>query len=116
MRLLGYATILLAVSYTAHSYAHTTQCGSPPIVQNTKLKAELDGKAQFLSSIIGDSAISGKFEQTADDVLSKYPDADSLRINTYLLYITCISIFDDRNMSGSQKVDQFIKARGAATK
>jgi hypothetical protein len=88
-------------------------CGDPPVVEDGKLKGELDGKAKILSQLLGGAELKGKFESERNDVLQRYPQASELRLNQYLLYSTCLVIMSDQNISSSAKIDLLIKARRA---
>jgi len=78
-------------------------CGDPPRVDDLQLKGELDGKARFLSSFLGDSSLSGKVEASRIDVLSQYPNADQVRSNAYLQYMFCSFVLSDQRPSWAEK-------------
>jgi hypothetical protein len=73
----------------------------------------LDTKAQFLSRFLGDASLKGHIETEKNDVLSRYPEANSLRLNQYFLYVVCVTIMADKKMSTSDKLSELTKARTA---
>ncbi|HHC6556648.1 TPA: hypothetical protein ACN36H_003142 [Vibrio parahaemolyticus] len=86
-------------------------CGDPPPVDSSSLKGELNGKASFLSRFIGDAELKGKIETSREDVFSKYPNADKLVVDHYLLFQTCVIIMNDTSLDTSQKLEELRKTR-----
>src|SRR6185312_11976406 len=54
-------------------------CGDPPRVDDQSLKGDLEGKAKFLSSLVGDANLKGQIESARTDIFSKYPNASATR-------------------------------------
>ncbi len=94
-----------------NALSQTKACGEAPIVEDGKLKGELETKAQFLSRFLGDASLKGHVETERSDVLSRYPNADTLRINQYFLYVVCVTIMADNKMATTEKLNELTKAR-----
>jgi hypothetical protein len=43
------------------------------------------------------------------DLRQKYPSADKMALDRYLLWVTCQAISNDRTLGGSQRFDQYSK-------
>jgi hypothetical protein len=93
---------LLAVLPLA-SEAKQPSCGHPPRVDDQSLKGDLEGKAKFLSSLVGDAGLKGQFETARTDILSKYPNADKTRSKAYLQYMLCSFVLSDPKLSAQEK-------------
>jgi hypothetical protein len=106
--LLGFA---IAVALPTFSFAQ--QCGEPPVVSDKSLKAQLDGQAKLLSGKIGDVGLKGDLESARADVLAKYPNADKVRNDTYMLYQVCMSIMGDTKLTGAEKVQLLLQVQKA---
>lgn len=96
----------------AHS-ALAQQCGDPPRVDDQVLKGEIDGKAKFLSSLVGDAGLKGQVEMAKTDIFSKYPNADKVHSVTYLLYMFCTSVLSDAKLSGQDKLHAILEVQKA---
>jgi hypothetical protein len=103
---------LLLTFALAHS-ALAQQCGDPPRVDDQVLKGELDGKAKFLSSLVGDAGLKGQIEMAKTDVFSKYPNADKVHSATYLLYMFCTSVLSDAKLSSQDKLHAILEMQKA---
>src|SRR5215469_16431246 len=89
------------------------QCGDPPRVDDQSLKGDLEGKAKFLSSLVGDAALKGQIETARTDVFGKYPDANRAHSDTYLLYMFCTSVLSDPKLSAQEKFRAILEFRQA---
>ncbi len=78
-------------------------CGNPPRVDDQSLKGDLEGKAKFLSSLVGNADLKGQIETARSDILSKYPNADKTRSDAYLEYMLCSFVLGDPKLSGQEK-------------
>jgi hypothetical protein len=105
---------LLLTFALAHS-ALAQQCGDPPRVDDQMLKGEIEGKAKFLSSLVGDAGLKGQVEMAKTDIFSKYPNADKLHSDTYLLYMFCTSVLSDATLSGQDKLHAILEVQKALT-
>jgi hypothetical protein len=85
------------------SEAQQPSCGDPPRVDDQSLKGDLEGKAKFLSSLVGDAGLKGQIETARTDVLSKYPNADRTRSDAYLQYMLCSFVLSDPKLSPQEK-------------
>jgi hypothetical protein len=86
-------------------------CGDAPSVVDEKLKGELDTKATVLSRFLGDVKFKGQVELERNDILSRYPNADKLRLNQYFLYQVCLLIMSDNKMPTEKKFELLTNAR-----
>lgn len=105
--------LFIALIFGQASSAETTVylCGDPPPVDDTSLKGELDGQANLLSKFIGKAELRGNIETSRTEVFSKYPNADKLVVDHYLLFQTCVILMDDRSLSTPQKLEELRKTR-----
>lgn len=106
--------LLFAVASLAnapHAAAQGGPCGDAPLIADERLRGELDTRATVVSRLIGDARFKGQVEIERKDVLSRYPNADKLRLNQYFLYTVCLVIMNDRSMSAEQKLKSLIEAR-----
>ena len=78
-------------------------CGDPPRVDDQTLKGDLEGKAQFLSKLVGDANLKGQIETARTDIFSKYPDAGRVHSDTYLEYMFCGFVLSDAKLSAQEK-------------
>jgi hypothetical protein len=46
-------------------------------------------------------------------VLAKYPNADKVRNDTYILYQICMAIVGDTKLTGPEKVQQLLQVQKA---
>jgi hypothetical protein len=92
----------LAVYAVAQTQPQTS-CGDPPRVDDQTLKGDLEGKAQFLSKLVGDAGLKGRIEAARTDIFSKYPNAGTTRSDAYLEYMFCSFVLGDAKLSGQEK-------------
>jgi len=93
----------LALALPISSATYAQQCGDPPRVDDQLLKGELDGKAQFLSSLVGNAGLRGQIEVARNDVLNRYPNADKVRSDSYMLYMFCTFVLSDAKLTAQEK-------------
>ena len=105
------AIIGLAVAITTPSVINAQQCGEAPIVSDQSLKGDLEGKAKFLSGYLGEAGLKGQMESARTDVLSKYPNADRARIETYMLYMLCKTILGDSTLTAQEKIKMMLEVQ-----
>ena len=103
--------LVLGACMTLMNSAWAIDCGSVPPVIDETLKGAIEGKANVLSRLLGDAALSGEIDTAKNDIFFKYPDADKTRINAYFLYIMCQSVFNDNTLTEPQKRDEFSRIR-----
>lgn len=101
------ATLLV----TGNAWAQASMCGDAPVMTDQRLRGELDSKATVLSGYLGDMKFKGQVEFEKNDVLSRYPNADKLRLNQYFMYQVCILIMSDSRMSTEKKFELLTNAR-----
>jgi hypothetical protein len=102
-----------AIAAVFPTFGIAQQCGDPPVVSDKSLKAELDGQAKLLYGKIGDVGLKGDFESARTDVLAKYPNADKVRNDTYMLYQICMAISGDAKLTGPEKVQLLLQVQKA---
>jgi hypothetical protein len=88
-------------------------CGDPPRVDDETLKGDLEGKAQFLSKLVGDANLKGKIETARTDIFSKYPNAGAAHSDAYLEYMVCTFVLSDPKLSGQEKLRAILDFRQA---
>jgi hypothetical protein len=109
MRIAAVFAIILAGSLTTMeaALAQAGSCGSPPVVEDGSLKGEIDSKASFLKTFVGDVALKGQVDVAKNDVLQRYPNADQLRLKQYFLYVVCLMIMNDTTLGTIEKIKAF---------
>jgi hypothetical protein len=88
-------------------------CGEPPRVDDLTLKGDLEGKAQFLSKLVGEGDLKGKVEAARTDIFSKYPKAGEAHSDAYLEYMFCSFVLSDSKLSGQEKLHAILDFRQA---
>jgi hypothetical protein len=86
-------------------------CGDPPRVDDQTLKGDLEGKAKFLSSLVGDANLKGQVETARIDIFSKYPNAGSARSDAYLEYMFCSFVLSDPKWSPQERFRAILEFR-----
>ena len=71
---LAFATAILMTTVGTAS-AQLSSCARP-IVEYGNIKGEIDSKASFLKTFVGDVAFKGQVNVAKNDVLQRYPNAD----------------------------------------
>jgi hypothetical protein len=104
----------LAASIAWSVFAHAQpSCGDPPRVDDQTLKGELEGRAKFLSSLVGDANLKGQVETARTDIFSKYPNAGATRSDAYLQYMFCSFVLSDPKLSAQEKLRAILEFRQA---
>ena len=80
-------------------------------VDDQTLKADLEGKAKFLSSLVGDANLKGQVATARTDIFSKYPNAGSTRSDAYLEYMFCSFVLADPKWSAQDKFHAILEFR-----
>jgi hypothetical protein len=93
-------TVLVAFACPAHAQP---SCGEPPRVDDQSLKGDLEGKAKFLSSLVGDANLKGQAEAVRTDIFRNYPEASKTRSDAYLQYMFCSFVLSDPKLSAKEK-------------
>src|SRR5215469_3081715 len=107
--------VVVAVVALAPSRVNAQQCGDPPRVDDQSLKGDLEGKAKFLSGIVGDAGLKGQVEAAKTDIFSKYPDAAKAHSDAYLEYMFCTFVLSDPKLSAQEKFRAIQEFRQADT-
>jgi hypothetical protein len=105
--------VTIVMLFALAQSALAQQCGDPPRVDDQMLKAEIEGKAKFLSSLVGDAGLKGQVEMAKADIFSKYPNADKLHSDTYLLYMFCTFVLSDAKLSVQDKLQAILNLQKA---
>jgi hypothetical protein len=105
------AIIGLAIAITAPSVINAQQCGEAPLVSDQSLKGELEGKAKSLSGYLGEAGLKAQIESARTDVLNKYPNADRVRIDSYMLYMLCKTLLSDSKLTAQEKVKMMLEVQ-----
>ena len=90
-------------------------CGDPPRVDDRLLKTDLEGKAKFLSSLVGEAGLKGQIATARADIFSKYPNADRTRSDAYMEYMLCSFVLSDPNLSAPEKFRAIQEFRQSAS-
>jgi hypothetical protein len=96
------ATLAAWLAWFAVAQAQPS-CGEPPRVDDQTLKGDLEGKAKFLLSFVGDANLKGQIETARTDIFSKYPNAGATRSDAYLEYMFCSFVLTDQKLSAQEK-------------
>jgi hypothetical protein len=107
MRRKFYWLLLLLLGLPNLAVATREICGEPPPPQfkeesDKSIKGDLDGKANFLSSLVGKVGLGAKIESTRKEIFAKYSDANTANMDRYLVYMFCFLIFDPKNKQDHQ--------------
>jgi hypothetical protein len=105
---------LLAI-WPSVGQAQQPSCGDPPHVDDQSLKGDLEGKAEFLSRLVGDAGLKGQIEAVRTDVFGKYPNAGTARSDAYLEYMFCSFVLSDPRLSAQEKFRAIQEFRQAET-
>lgn len=103
-----FSTFILLSSLPAISQ-DSSACGQPPRVDDESLEGDIQGKAKFLTSVLGRADASGKIKISRIDIFKQAPDGMKASADRYLMYMTCIFLMSDQNLSATSKIDQLIK-------
>jgi hypothetical protein len=112
MHLKPIAVLLVAVTLSISARAQPS-CGDPPRVDDQTLKGDLEGKAQFLSKLVGDANLKGQIEAARTDVFSKYPNAGQAHSDAYLEYMFCSFVLSDPKLTAQEKLAAILEFRQA---
>lgn len=102
--------VALMLSFSARAQP---SCGDPPRVDDQTLKGDLEGKAQFLSRLVGDANLKGQIETARTDIFSKYPNAGEAHSDAYLEYMFCSFVLSDPKLTAQEKLRAILEFRQA---
>lgn len=97
--------VLLSVSVFAQD-----DC-PPPMTKREDIERTIKGHANVLTKAIGSGNFEYLYKKKENEVLSKYPNADKVFIDSYFLYILCKEIHKSENLK--DKTDAIIRVRKA---
>ena len=109
----AFALSLAMILESSASGQVVSECGEPPLVADTSFKGQIEGKAKFLSSIIGDANVSGQIESARTDVYKQAPNGLAASGDRYLLYTTCLLLMKDTTTTTTDKISLLIKVRAS---
>lgn len=84
-----------------------TNCGPEPILPadvSQTIKADIDGKAQAFTKLLGDADLQGKVEKSRHEVYQKYENPDKSRLDNYFAWVSCQQIMTDPQLNAADKV------------
>lgn len=84
-------------------------CGSPPELpmkagETDRIKGNLEGKAQFLSRLVGDASLAGNIENERQTIYQSSDKIFAAQQDAFLLYMFCISVMGDKSLSTQDKI------------
>ena len=84
-------------------------CGVPPQIPTTSqsensIKGDLEGKAQFLSSLVGKADLGGNVEATRKELYQNTDKFFAAQNDAYLAYMFCIIVTKDDSVSTADKL------------
>lgn len=100
---------LTAILFSPALLAQQLDCGEPPPVADRELKSNIEGQAKFLTGWLGEAGLSGQLQKSRKEIFSKYPNADKVVRDRYLLYQICIFLKDDTSLTNVQKIQELMK-------
>lgn len=110
---LSAAVLVSANPFEATFAQNASLCGQPPRIDDEEIKGQLDGKAKFLSSFLGDAQLSGQVDIARKDVFSKVPEGLKARSIAYLQYQVCVILFADQKLTTPQKIDELLRVQAS---
>lgn len=84
-------------------------CGNPPQLPVTteaasSIKGELEGKAKFLSSLVGNAELGGKVEAARRELYQTSDKFFAAQNEAYLAYVFCTIITKDKDLNTQEKL------------
>src|SRR6185437_5014881 len=105
-----FAIAILFVSAHA-AWSQQISCGEVPKIQRSveqKLKGDVEGKAQLLTKLLGNADVQGTVETSKTELYQQHQDVGRDEIDLYFAWVSCQTIASDRNLSSSDKVNQWM--------
>ena len=101
---------------TGSGLATDIDCGTAPALPTTTqsedtVKGNLEGRAKFLSSLIGDAALGGQIESTRKELYQTSDSFFAARQDAYLAYIFCSIVTRDGSISAMDKIKAIMEFR-----
>jgi hypothetical protein len=98
------------------AFAQQINCGPPPqldqrLQNDESIKGNLQGKAQFLSKLVGSADLGGQIETTKKELYVQSKDYYPAQQEAYLSYLFCAIISADTKLSTLEKLDALAKIR-----
>jgi hypothetical protein len=103
------AFLFLAGSNVAQ--AQQISCGDMPKIQRSieqKLKGDVEGKAQLFTKLLGNADVQGAVETSKTELYQQHQDVGKDEIDLYFAWVSCQTIASDRNLSSTDKVNQWM--------
>jgi hypothetical protein len=80
------------------------ECPEKPPQTDENLEVQVKGSADFLKRFIGKADFDTEVRKQTKEIYSKFPNAQEAYINSYMLYMFCTTLRDDKKMSTNEKV------------
>lgn len=74
-----------------------------PISTQDQLKADVDGKAQLLTKLLGNAQIKGNIDSSRTELYEHHKNIDQHQIDMYYMWISCQTITSDKSISTEEK-------------
>jgi hypothetical protein len=87
-----------------------------PISVQEQLKGELEGKAQAVTKLLGSASLQGKIDTSRTELYEQHKNLDQHQIDMFYMWVLCQIILSDKNMSGPEKVKQWMQVRSSFDK
>lgn len=110
MRTVVAVAIVLSAS-SAAVRAQQISCGDVPKIQRSveeKLKADVQGKAQLFTKLLGNADVQGAVERSKTELYQEHQDVGKDEIDLYFAWVSCQTIVSDQNLSSTDKVNQWM--------
>jgi hypothetical protein len=74
----------------------------PPDVAQ-RIQGDVEGKAQAFTKLLGDVNLKGKVDTSRNEVHQKYNDLDKTVIDRYMIWVSCQSILQDKDLKPPER-------------
>ena len=91
--------------------AQQISCGDVPKIQRSveqKLKADVEGKAQLFTKLLGNADVKGTVEKSKTELYQEHQDVGKDEIDLYFAWVSCQTIASDQSLSSTDKVNQWM--------
>ena len=101
----AFATVIVMTTVGTAS-GQSGSCALPP-VEYGNIKEDIDAKASFLKTLVGDIAFKGQVYVAKNDMLLRYSSVDQLNLKQYFLFRICLQIMNDTRLGPDEKIKAF---------
>lgn len=106
------ASIILTL-YLNFALAAPPICGDPPVVANERVKGEVEAQANAIGKLLGALGFGAAYEESREDIFSKYGESNAARADQYLYFLVCNIVTQNTGLTYEQKLDTIFKMRSA---